>query len=136
MTNTPWEEIEHTADVALRVYGETLAALFTHAARGMLSLAGGQPANGDTRQIEIKLEAIDTETLLVDWLTEIAYLLEGEELVVTDVKIGEISERALGGAVIGQPGRAFDKHIKAVTYHALSITQAEDGYRATIVFDV
>ena len=52
MSLPPWEEVEHTADVALLVRGVTLAELFANAARGMLNLAllVNQSGNNTTRQ--------------------------------------------------------------------------------------
>ena len=62
-----YEEIEHTADWALRVRGADLPTLFSNAALGMMELAGVRTENtaGESRKIE--LTADDMETLLVDW---------------------------------------------------------------------
>lgn len=135
MASPPWEEIEHTADIALRVRGETLANLFANAARGMLSLVVGE-TEGQPRQIGVALEAPDPETLLVDWLTELVYLMEDETLVVTDVEVASAQEKALRATVTGVTGGDLVRHIKAVTYHDLSIEKTEGGYQATVVFDV
>ena len=63
----PWEEVDHTADWALRVRGGDLRALFENAARGMISLIGGEAVAG-AHEIErrIDLSAPDLETLLVE----------------------------------------------------------------------
>src|SRR5260221_3561559 len=38
MTSQPYEVFEHTADIGLYAYGDTLAELFMHTAQGMESL--------------------------------------------------------------------------------------------------
>jgi len=41
---SPYVEVEHTADWALRVWAPTLEELFVDAARGMYELAGAKPS--------------------------------------------------------------------------------------------
>ena len=93
MVLPPWEEVEHTADVALRVRGATLAELFANAARGMLALAlGGDPVPAGQDRTEILLSAPDPETLLVDWLTELVYRIEDEAFIPSHVSVLSVEE--------------------------------------------
>ena len=136
MPHPPWEEIEHTADWALRVRGEDLRALFENAARGMAWLAGGEPPpGGEPVRKTVHLDAPDYETLLVDWLTELLYWMEDEHTVLTGIGVERVASLALAAEVRGIPGAKFSKHIKAATYHGLDIRQSEGGWEATIVFD-
>jgi SHS2 domain-containing protein len=64
--------VEHTADRALRIYGRDLAELFTNAALGMNSLMQPTAAERTSIAKEIALEAIDAESLLVAWLSELS----------------------------------------------------------------
>ena len=69
-----FEEIEHTADRALIIYGRNLEELLLNAARGLNSLLGADadlPSTPKTKSLE--LDAIDAESLLVEWLSELAY---------------------------------------------------------------
>lgn len=133
----PWEEIEHTADVALRVHGEDLRALFENAARGMMHLIGGRPLPGEiTFHETISLQAPDWEILLVDWLTELLYLIEERELFFSQIVIHRVSDLTLEAEISGGPAAKASKHVKAVTYHNLSIRHTDDGYETTVVFDV
>jgi riboflavin kinase/FMN adenylyltransferase len=134
-----FEEIEHTADVGLRVRGRDLAELFVNAARGMWTLIvpdidAVEPAV--TREIE--LEAMDLEVLLVDWLSELLFLHETEHEAYSQFTVHEISPTRLraeakGGPVNGHPLR---KHVKAVTFNDLAIEETAEGFSATVVFDV
>jgi SHS2 domain-containing protein len=132
-----WEEIPHTADLSLHVWGEDRRALFENAARGMLELMDGSPAENLPRaEKSYNLCAPDWETLLVDWLTELLYLIEAEEVLVSSVDVIEVGDLCLQARVTGWAGGRFDKLIKAVTYHDLSIVSTERGYEVVIVFDV
>ncbi len=138
MANRPaWEEIDHTADWALRVRGEDLRALFENAARGMISLIGGE-ADPQQQAVHhtITLQAPDWEVLLVKWLSELLYLMEDEGLVFTAIDVRRVEDFSLQAEVAGIPGGRFSKYIKAVTYHNLAIHHTENGYETTMVFDV
>lgn len=132
-----WEEIDHTADWALRVRGADLRALFENAARGMISLIGGEadPQQQAVRRT-ITLQAPDWEVLLVKWLAELLYLIEDEGLVFTAIDVRRVEDFSLQAEVTGIPGGHFNKYIKAVTYHNLAIHRTENGYETTVVFDV
>jgi SHS2 domain-containing protein len=132
-----WQEVDHTADWALRVWGGDLRALYEHAALGMLELAGGEPDAAGARIVRtVTLSAPDAETLLVDWLTELLILIEDEGLVFDQVDVHRADGHSLEAAVSGRPGGGFAKHIKAVTFHNLQIACTDDGCETTIVFDV
>jgi SHS2 domain-containing protein len=139
MNGTPldFEEIEHTADWALRVRGADLRELLSHAARGMSSLLVPDLATipADVRR-QVELNALDAESLLVEWLGELAYLAESELLVFREYDLAEVSSTHLRASLGGGHVPGLQKHIKAVTYHNLEIVATEDGLETTIVFDV
>jgi SHS2 domain-containing protein len=136
MMASGWEEVEHTADLALRVWGNDLRDLFVNAARGMLSLMGSQQVGDDLRQTRISLTAPDAETLLVEWLNELLYLIEEEKLFIAKVEVARVDGRALEAEVVGGQAADMAGHIKAATYHDLAIERTPSGYSAVVVFDV
>jgi SHS2 domain-containing protein len=132
-----FEEIEHTADRALRIYGSNLAELLLNAALGLNSLMVTKHIPCAEQQEKfVELEAMDTEGLLVDWLSELAYWAEIEMLIFHEFKIESISPTHLGARIYGSRVTQLEKHIKAVTYHNLDIVQTKKGLTATVVFDV
>ena len=132
-----FEEIEHTADRALRICGSNLAEFLLNAARGMTSLMTTRHTPcAEHHEKFVALEAMDTETLLVDWLSELAYWAESEMLVFHEFKIESVSPTHLKVRIYGTRLKQLEKHIKAVTYHNLEIVQTGNGLTATVVFDV
>ena len=132
-----FEEIEHTADRALRIYGSNLRELLLNAARGMNSLMGTESTPGSARQEKtIVLDALDAESLLVEWLSELAYWAETELLVFNEFDIESVSPTHLKAKIRGARVPHLEKHIKAVTYHNLEIVRTDRGLAATVVFDV
>lgn len=132
-----FEEVEHTADWALRIRGATLKELLINAARGMNSLLVSPHAPIRTEIEEhIELEAGDAESLLVDWLSELAYWAEVEGIIFGEFNIYRITPTHLKAVVRGGYAPNLQKHIKAVTYHNLHIIETNEGLEATVVFDV
>ena len=132
-----FEEIEHTADRALRIYGSNLEELMLNAARGMNSLMVTKLVPcAEYLEKFVELEAMDSESLLVDWLSELAYWAEIEMLVFHEFKIESVSPTHLRARIHGTRITQLEKHIKAVTYHNLEIVQTGKGLTATVVFDV
>ena len=132
-----FEEIEHTADKALRVFGINLKELMISAAQGMTQLMVGDVSK-ISNEIErsVELQAVDAESLLVEWLAELAYWAETEMLVFKKFMITDATNTRLQASVSGGKAAGLEKHIKAVTYHNLEIRQTPEGLEATIVFDV
>jgi SHS2 domain-containing protein len=131
-----FEEVEHTADIAIRVWGRDLAELFANAAYGMACQLGGTDSKDRRVEQLVELQAYDTETLLVSWLGELLYLSEREESMFTDFEIVEITPTRLRAIARGGPIGEHRQHIKAVTFSDLEIIRTEAGYETIIVFDV
>jgi SHS2 domain-containing protein len=134
---SPYLEIEHTADWALKVWAPTLAELLVDAARGMYALLGVGPAAqvGDVRR-RLELSGDDSEMLLVAWLQELLYFNESESLVFDRFEIEALTTTRLDAELTGRLASQPAKIIKAVTYHNLAIRPTADGLEATLVFDV
>ena len=131
-----FEEIEHTADIAIRVRGRDLAELFANAAYGMACQLADPDAVTQTNEQQIELDAYDTESLLVSWLEELLYLGEREECIFAVFDVLQVSPTQLRATVRGGPVEEHGAHIKAVTFNELEIVRTDAGYETTVVFDV
>ena len=132
-----FEEVEHTADNALRIFGIDMKELLISAAEGMTRLmaADMSKVSAETEK-SIAIEAIDAEGLLVEWLSELAFWAETEMLVFKKFRIHQITAWRLQAKIIGGRISKLEKHVKAVTYHNLEIIKTSQGLEATVVFDV
>lgn len=136
----PFEVLDHTADVGLKSYGETLKEVFENAAIGMFSLITDLDNVKVSLSAEIEIEAEDRETLLVEWLNELLYRFEVEYLVFKRFEIVDWDEEyRLRARAYGEPldlGRHQIKtQIKATSYHELKIEHS-DGWSAQVIFDI
>jgi SHS2 domain-containing protein len=136
---TPFEVIDHTADIGIIARGKDLAVLFTNAAGGMLSLLIDVDTLQQDTTKEIRLEAGDKETLLIVWLNELLYIIYTEKLVLCKFDIvidGNRLTARCAGQELEPKDHRIRREIKAATYHDLQIAQREGGYLVKVIFDI
>ena len=136
MRNQGFEEIEHTADWALRVRGSDVAELCRQAALGMLELAGAEPGKGPSAERQVEIVESDPEAVLVRWLEEVLYDLEVRQMIPVHLALQADGRTRVHGTVTEATLGRLVKAIKAVTFHGLNVTSTATGLEATIVFDV
>jgi SHS2 domain-containing protein len=131
-----FEEVEHTADWAYRVWGHNLADIMTQAAQGLYYLAGVELVAGERTEQEIVVKGIDPETVLIAWLNELLHLHDSENLGFETMEILKLESNYLVAKLKLAPIKTWIKDIKAATYHNLAITATDSGLEVTIVLDV
>jgi SHS2 domain-containing protein len=131
-----FEEIEHTVDRAFHVKGRDLAALLENAALAMHALEGMRFTAKATATREIELEAVDRESLLVNWLNEILYLEQACRLVCLRFQVYELNNHHLRARIETQRCDRSYTHIKAATFHNLKVWESSEGLEAEVVVDV
>jgi SHS2 domain-containing protein len=131
-----FEEIEHTADRAFRVRGRDLPDLLVNAARAMYALEGVAFAGERSATRDLEVEAIDAESLLVNWLNEILFLEQEHHLVCEKFEIYELKGYHLRARVETRECSDNKADIKAVTFHNLRICKTPAGLEAEVVVDV
>lgn len=131
-----FQEIEHTADAAVEVWGETIVQLFQHAAQALYAIAGAEPEGKSIRTIKqvITLEAADYESLLVAFLSELLFLLDRDELFM-EFQL-DITDQKLKGVLQGGKVAHQLREIKAVTFHQLHIQRDAGTLHTILVFDI
>lgn len=143
-----FEQLPHTADIKIRVFGNTVEELFKNALIGMFQvvrpIAPGCVRSNDyivckTLPIQrpITISSIDTAALLVDFLSEALYLSDIYNEAYLDAKIDELDEKKIRATIYGVQITGFEVvELKAVTYHELRIEQVDGLWQADIVFDI
>jgi SHS2 domain-containing protein len=135
-----YEVFEHTADVGLHAYGNTLSELFIHAAQGMESLMVAPVQIRTEVKREIAVTGHDEVSLLIAWLHELIVLFDTEYLLFREFEIVFITETQVQGRAFGEPYDArrhdLSSAIKAVTWHEAAVERVGKGYKARIIFDI
>ncbi|MGB7293246.1 MAG: archease [Thermodesulfobacteriota bacterium] len=140
LTRLKYKIIDHTADICVRVFGNSLEEIFVGSSKAMMAIITDVEKVNPSKEFSIEARGENHEELLVKWLQEILYLHEVKKMVFKDFEIKiENGTRAVGkayGEKIDFDRHEFYSNIKAVTYHNLKIISSKDKYRVDIVFDI
>lgn len=132
--------LEHTADMGIEAWADTLDALFIAAARGLQEILFGQGCTTEGHlQLRVELQAGDEEELLVAWLGEILFLVEQRSFCPAFFVIDEIGRQSLKGSLVGryqQEGFRPLREVKAVTYHLLRVLHRDNRWQARVYLDL
>lgn len=132
--------LDHTADIGLVIYGEDLETLFENAGVGFFHLITDLKRVRQKEERRIELPGESLERLMVDWLNELLYLHEVENLLFKCFRIEKVGENGLKAVAKGeffQEGRhVIHTGVKSVTYHQIQVKQEEGGWRAKVILDL
>jgi len=135
-----YEEIPHTADIAIKAYGKDLRELFENAAFAMFDIIADLEGLKSPLSMEINVEAPSKEELLVSWLDELLYSFYTKNIIFYSFNIAFLSDTKLSAKVsgrhVGDNRNRLKTEIKAATFHNLEIKESSEGYNVDIVFDV
>lgn len=136
-----FEYREHTADVAVRVYGNKPEDLFANASCALKHLITDyQPKKTVTRTIF--LEGLNLEDLIVSWLNELIFQFYTNGFLTAESKISLSSEgpktlrACLEGEDMHHTAITIKSEIKAATYHNVKIQKSKNTLYVDIIFDV
>lgn len=129
--------LDHTADALIEAYGKTLSERFANAAYAMFDQITDANAVHPVGEVEVSISADSAEQLLVDFLQELLFLHDTENLVFVEFDV-RVSGKTLEATVRGEE---FDKDrhqkravVKGVTYHNLEID--DDMQKIVLLLDV
>jgi SHS2 domain-containing protein len=148
---------EHTADVAVAATGATLGEVFAAVADGRTAAMCEEiPDSGE--QFDLSVTAESREALLFDFLDELIYVRDVENVLPTDhdATVERVTEREASEAGANDRPASGDeelwrvhasargvpladvtaREVKAVTYSEMELSETEAGWEAYVVFDV
>ena len=137
-----FETFSTTADVGIRIQGKGYENFFKNAVKGINLLLfdnktfAAPGAGPEDYPFEYKGDG--AENLLVNFLSEIVFLVQSRNKITRDIEIKEINENYIKADLLLVPGFIEpDLEIKSVTYHNLKIIDAPGSMKsAEVVFDV
>jgi len=134
-----FEILDHTADVGIIAYGTDMKQAFANAARGLFSLITELDDVHEVLHRDIKVSAADEESLLVQWLNELIYLFDTENIIFKRFEIIHLNNTLLKarsyGEKVDRTRHKLKTGVKAATYHMLKINK-DDGGKVQVLFDI
>jgi len=114
--------------------------LFSNAGYAMFDIITDLSSVDSKNSRTIAVEGIDREQLLVNWLSELLYLHEVENILFKEFCIDKIEDNRLVATLCGEPlderKHIIKTGIKAVTYHNLSVKEENNRWKARVIFDL
>jgi SHS2 domain-containing protein len=134
----PYEFLEHTADIRMRVSGRSPEELYAAAVAGMVELMA--PAREDAAPRTRRSTAVtapDSTALLIEFLNAVLLSAQVQREAYDRVTFAELSEQSLRAELEGTPVRCFGEDIKAVTHHEAQLRRTAAGtWETVVVFDI
>jgi len=130
-----YKEIEHTADLELKIYGKDKKELFKNALLALNNKLEPKTKEEKTKRI-IKVESEDLSTLLVDFLNEVISLGAVKNETYNEIKFIDFTDKRLEVKLKGKKVKSFRNEIKATSYHKAEIKKKEKRYQINIIFDI
>jgi len=135
-----FEILDHTADIGIIVHGENLKALFENAGEAFFHLITDLRKVRRRTERRINLGGESLDRLMVDWLSELLYLHDVENLLFKGFDVESVGEDGLRAIVKGEPFQegvhVIKTEVKAVTYHQIEVRQENGRWRAQVIFDL
>lgn len=129
-----------SGDLGLRIEAEDMKSVMETAAEGLTEVITDLSAVNTTSSIEVRLEAADTEELVVSWLNELIFLLDARGFITRKATVSDITETGLDAVLHGE---TFDpeRHerrvmVKAATFHGFSINKTAGRIVVEVVLDL
>ncbi len=142
----PFRILDHTADVGFECRGKTLEELFANAARALVHFFVDLETIKPREEMKIAVTGEDRESLLVNFLSEILFLIDSEARLFSDFEVSikvSIEEGESLTAVASTHGEKWNRSrhvpkllVKAITYHQLEISERPDGWYAKVFVDI
>ena len=134
-----FEIIDHTADVGIVAYGADVSQAFANAARALFSLITELDDVAEVLHRDVELTAPDEEGLLVEWLNELIYLFDTENVIFKRFDIIKLNNTQLKarsyGEKVDKSKHKLKTGVKAATYHMLKVDKG-DGCQVQVLFDI
>ena len=134
--------IADTHPVRISAWGKTINELFANSLRGMATLMKPTifTARNSARKATqlLRVEAVDLNTLLVEFLSKVIGLSDIHNLVFTNVTFKNIGDNFLEAELSGVAADALEHEVKGVLYQEVDIKRNQQSglYETTLEFDV
>lgn len=136
--------LEHTADVYVEAWGKTLEEAFEQSALAMFEVITDTKTVEPNDKREVTVTAEDEYLLLYEWLEELLFLYDTENLVFSEFKVEISGDEDEGYTLSGlAKGEVFnrEKHeprteVKAITLNMMEIIKSKDLVKVRFVLDI
>ncbi len=129
--------VDHTADMMVRAFGDTLEECFGNAAYALFDQTVDLSDIGTSEETEFRVTGIDDEDRLYSFLSELLFIEDCDNLILKEFDVsfdGDDVVCRARGETLDRTRHRVRSEVKAVTYHMMVIDR--DTPSVTVLFDV
>ena len=129
--------VDHTADMMVRAFGDTLEECFGNAAYALFDQTVDLSGIGTSEETEFRVTGIDDEDRLYSFLSELLFIEDCDNLILKEFDVsfdGDDVVCRARGETLDRTRHRVRSEVKAVTYHMMEIDR--DTPSVTVLFDV
>ena len=132
-----YELIDHTADMMVKAYGDTLEECFAHAAYALFDQTVDLSNIGTDEEISIRVSGMDDEDRLYSFLAEMLFIEDCDNLILKEFDVSFEDDDVVcmaRGETLDRSKHRIRSEVKAITYHMMEIDRELPS--VTVIFDV
>ncbi len=129
--------IDHTADLMVKAYGNTLEECFANAGYALFDQTVDLSNIELKDTVEIEVRGDDPEDRLYSFLSELLFLEDCDGLILPDLNVRFEDDKVIclaKGEMLDRNVHRIRSEIKAVTFHMMEVDHDEPS--VTVIFDV
>ncbi|MDR0438644.1 MAG: archease [Methanocalculaceae archaeon] len=135
-----FEELEHTADVRMKITAPSLLDLFVESGFALAEILYGEYQK-EPETISFPIEAKGNEVVesIVNFLSELLFLTETEYLVPVSFDLaaeGCVVSGVVAGVLFDRTKHTGGIEVKGISYSGISLAKTAAGYELIIIFDI
>ena len=138
-----FEFLDHMSDVYVAAYGRSLEEAFENAGKAFTHTITNVRNIRPVEEREIRVKGMDLEELLYNWLDELLFVFEVENLLFSDFSVRIFKKNEGYELVAAAKGEKYDpnKHVQKVavkspTYSLMEIAKKNETYVLKFVLDI
>ena len=132
-----YELIDHTADMMVKAYGDTLEECFANAAYVLFDQTVDLSTIGTGEEVSIRVSGIDDEDRLYSFLAEMLFIEDCDNLILKEFDVSFDGDDVIcnaRGETLDRNRHRIRSEVKAITYHMMEIDRELPS--VTVIFDV
>ncbi|AMK14356.1 archease family protein [methanogenic archaeon mixed culture ISO4-G1] len=129
--------IDHTADMMVKAFGDTLEECFANAAYALFDQTVDLSNIGTAEETDIRVTGEDDEDRLFSFLAEMLFIEDADNLILKEFQVSFDGDDVVchaKGETLDRSKHRIKSEVKAVTYHMMEIDRETPS--VTVLFDV
>ena len=129
--------IDHTADMMVKAFGNTMEECFGNAAYALFDQTVDLSDIGTDEEVDIRVTGIDDEDRLYSFLSEMLFIEDADNIILKEFDVSFDGDDVVchaKGERLDRSRHRIRSEVKAVTYHMMEIDR--DTPSVTVLFDV